>query len=365
MKRINAIFIAAMSALTLLFSACKPEVDITSDYRETIVVYGLLNPLDEYQYIKIYKGFLTKDNALVYAQNLDNISYYDKIRVVLEEYDANDHFSYGYDLDTTMSIPKNQGDFAAPTQVLYRSKSGIIQGGRYALKEGRRYRLIVISKENQDTLAVAETRTIKNMCFNIPLGTSQSISSFNICMEDPWYVGFKVESQPESVAAIDAYLTFRYIEKNKITGEVSHKSVNDVCLTTGFVASNQTMFKPNTIFRILSQNIKPDENVVRYVDNYQGIEYACIDIKLWACDEVYYRYYKLAQPSSSIVQDRVEYTNIQAAPDKIALGFFASRTYYDRHFKIDVNSHNEDSLISGQWTKDLGFRPYTEYLEGK
>lgn len=365
MKRKNVFFIAGMAVLTLLFSACKPDVNITSDYRETIVVYGLLNPLDEYQYIKIYKGFLTRDNALVYAQNLDNISYYDKIRVVLEEYDANDNFFYAYDLDTTMSIPKNPGDFAAPTQVLYRTKSNKIQGGRYALKEGRRYRLLVIEKESQDTLAVSETRTIKNMCFNIPLGTSQSISSFNICMEDPWYVGYKPENKPESAAAIDAYLTFRYIEKNKTTGEVSHKSVDNICLTSGFVASNQTMFKPNTIFRILSQNIKPDENVVRYVDDYQGIEYACIDIKLWACDEVYYQYYKLAQPSSSIVQDRVEYSNIEAKSGGNALGFFASRTYYDRHFKIDVNSHNEDSLIAGQWTKNLGFRPYTEYLEGK
>lgn len=353
MKKKHIGLLTFFAVVAVLFPSCKPDVNITSDYKETTVVYGLLNPLDNYQYIKIYKGYLTKDNALVYAQNLDYISYYNKIKVQLVEYDLNGNYRYTYTLDTVMSVPKELGTFAAPTQVLYRMKQ--------SLHEGYHYCLLVTDKDTGDTIVTAETKTIRNMTFNVPLGTAQSISPLNLNNENPWYVGYKPESTPENAVAIDAYLTFRYIEKHKRTGAVIHKAVSDIRMTTGFVNSNQTMFKPNTVYKILSEHIQPNDSVVRYVDNYFGQGYACIDIKLWACDNTYYQYYKIAQPSSSIVQDRVAYTNIVAHNGGVALGFFASRTYYERHFKIDVNQHNEDSLISGQWTKNLGFRPYTEY----
>lgn len=334
----------------LTMTSCKPDVELTSDYRDVTVVYGLLNPLDNYQYIKIYKGYLTKDNALVWAKDLDNISYYDDIVVKLEEYfpeSAGGELRTTYNLDTVMSIYKNYGTFSSPTQVLYRM--------RKTIREGYRYKLII---ENKVTgrVVTSETTTISNMAFNVPLGTSHSVSTINLNKDDPWMVGFKTGSWPENAYAVDAYVTFRYIEKDKVTGDTVHKAVRDIRVTPGFTAGNETSFKPNVIYRILQENIDVNDNVWRFPDTYE-----CIDIKLWACDQVYYTYYKTAQPSSSIVQDRVNYTNIEA-DDDMALGFFASRTYYNRRFRIDVINHNEDSLAHGQWTKNLNFRPYTDLL---
>jgi len=142
--------------------SCKPDVELTSDYKDVTVVYGLLNPLDQYQYIKIYKGYLTKDNALVWAKDLDNISYYNDITVKLEEYypeSAGGELRTTYVLDTVMSVQKNYGVFASPTQVLYRMKKSI--------REGYRYRLVI---ENNTTgrVVTSETTTLANMAFNIP-----------------------------------------------------------------------------------------------------------------------------------------------------------------------------------------------------
>lgn len=349
-KRNILLSICCIAVAALSFTSCKPDVELTSDYKDVTVVYGLLNPSDRYQYIKIYKGYLTKDNALVWAQDLDNISYYDDIRVKLEEYypeSAGGELRETYVLDTVMSIQKNYGVFASPTQVLYRMKKSI--------REGFLYRLVI---ENKTTgrVVTSETKTIANMAFNIPLGTSHSISTINLNKDDPWSVGFKTNSWPENAYAVDAYVTFRYIEKDKVTGDTVHKAVRDVRVTPGFTPGNETSFKPNVIYRILQENIDVNDNVWRYPDTYE-----CIDIKLWTCDQVYYTYYKTAQPSSSIVQDRVNYTNVET-DDNMALGFFASRTYYKRIFKLDVINHNEDSLAHGQWTKNLNFRPYTDLL---
>lgn len=350
MKRIF-LSLCCIVLVVLGLVSCKPDVELTSDYKDVTVVYGLLNPLDQYQYIKIYKGYLTKDNALVWAKDLDNISYYNDITVKLEEYypeSAGGELRTTYVLDTVMSVQKNYGVFASPTQVLYRMKKSI--------REGYRYRLVI---ENNTTgrVVTSETTTLANMAFNIPLGTSHSISTINLNKDDPWSVGFKTSSWPENAYAVDAYVTFRYIEKNKVTGDTVHKAVRDIRVTPGFTAGNETSFKPNVIYRILQENIDVNDNVWRFPDTYE-----CIDIKLWACDQVYYTYYKTAQPSSSIVQDRINYTNIEA-DDDMALGFFASRTYYKRIFRLDVINHNEDSLAHGQWTKNLNFRPYTDLLD--
>lgn len=351
MKKNSFILLSLISFIALSLTSCKPDVQLTSDYRDMTVVYGLLNPLDQNHYIKIYKGYLTKENALVWANELDNISYYDDIAVELIEHRANGEV-VAYDMDTVMSVSKNYGVFASPTQVLYRPVKKNTHRP-VSLREGCLYQLVITNKETGRTVT-SETTTIANMAFNIPLGTSQSVSTININKDDPWEVGFRSNTWPENAYAVDAYVSFRYIEQDKVTGDTVHKAINDICVTTGFVAGNVASFKPNVIFKILQENIEVNNNVWRYPDTYE-----CINIKLWTCDEVYYTYYKTAQPSSSIVQDRVNYTNIKA-DDDMALGFFASRTYYNRRFRIDVINHNEDSLAHGQWTKHLNFRPYTD-----
>ncbi len=363
MKETKILKLTCLFALIVLFfSSCKPKIELTSDYKDVTVVYGLLNPLDEQHYIKIYKGYLTKDNALVWARDLDNISYYDDITVKLEEYKPESYggsLNYTYPLDTAMSIEKNSGTFAYPTQVLYRVR----ESGSHRIygHEGFRYRLVIENKKN-GSVVTAETRTIPEPSFDVPgpyFGTS--VSSFMWYKDDPWYVGCK--TLPENAYAVDAYLTFRYIEKNKATGDTVHKSIDNIRLTTGFVLGKEASFKPSSILRIIHDHLNPDDNVWRYADDDGSNKTRnCIDIKLWVCDQVYYTFYKTAQPSSSIVQDRVEYTNIEAADD-MALGFFASRTYKTRRFSIYNLSdwkRNEDSLVYGQWTKNLGFRPYDE-----
>ena len=39
--------------LMALFTACENEVYINAEYKETIVIYGLLDPQDSIQYIKV------------------------------------------------------------------------------------------------------------------------------------------------------------------------------------------------------------------------------------------------------------------------------------------------------------------------
>ncbi len=52
----------------MCFSACSTKLDVTGNYKETMVVYGLLDQSQPKQYIKVNKAFLGEGNAFSYAQ---------------------------------------------------------------------------------------------------------------------------------------------------------------------------------------------------------------------------------------------------------------------------------------------------------
>lgn len=353
------------SLLVLTFVSCKPKVDITSEYKDVTVVYGLINQDDRYQYIKIYKGYLTDGNALEWASELDNISYYDDIDVKMEEYVEDDYgkevLNQTFTLNPDTTIPKDPGTFAYPTQVLYRLRQPLTYKG------GHIFRLVITNKKTGEVVSGKATLLDDAFPFNVPLGSTGVTSTIDVNSEDPWEVGCKAQNWPKQAYAVDAYMTFRYIEKNKRTGEISHKAVKDVRVTDGFCLGNTAKFKPVSILRLLPQYIPVDTSVVRYVDYYENTgetgAYVCVDITLWATDETYYTYHLMSQPSSSIVQDRVAYTNMESNAGNTALGFFAARISRERHFRINNIEHNEDSIINGRYTKNLGFRPFTEFLD--
>ncbi len=56
--------------IVILFgsNACSTDLDLGANYEETTIVFGLLNPNDSIQYLKINKGYFT--------QNGDAVSFY-------------------------------------------------------------------------------------------------------------------------------------------------------------------------------------------------------------------------------------------------------------------------------------------------
>ena len=62
MKRI-ILSLFSFFALLFMFNACNTDVDLYSDYKDITVVYGLLDPGKDTNYVKINKAFLGPGNA--------------------------------------------------------------------------------------------------------------------------------------------------------------------------------------------------------------------------------------------------------------------------------------------------------------
>lgn len=146
MKRL--VFVLAV--IGSIASGCSTDFDLTSDWKDITVVYGLLNTSDSAQYIKINKGFLDeRTNALVLAQNPDSI-FYDNIDVKLQEVDGAGTFNLEKVDGNVEGYEKAPGVFPTSPNYLYKTKS--------SLNPNKRYRL-VITKDDGNAVT-AETNIV-------------------------------------------------------------------------------------------------------------------------------------------------------------------------------------------------------------
>ena len=121
----------ALRCLTILgfgafaLSGCSTELDPNADYKETMVIYSLLNPEDSIHYVKVNKAFLnTKSNAVtIAASNLDSATFRpEDLTVRLERLKEDSTVLNTYKLEPYFSKDKKPGAFFSDSTILYRTK---------------------------------------------------------------------------------------------------------------------------------------------------------------------------------------------------------------------------------------------------
>ena len=329
---------------SILFLQCR-DLDLTADYKDITVTYGILNAKDDVHYFKIYHGFITDQNAYDEAGEWDNIYYpIDSIEVRLEEY-RNGKIVRSAVLDTTTAILKDEGYFHNPRQLLYYSD--------WKLDQESVYRLVIHRNTTGDEV-YAETLAVGDFTITRP------ISSWNMNLTNPYNMKFY---QAENAAMYDVYLTFYYIEVDNATGKIEHKQLTKRLNGDYIRASSSTdvtfnSFTPSTFFSTIIQAIETNPAVTRYIDAIDSQPFYCMRLTVWAGDKNYLTYREVSTPGSSIVQNRLEYTNF-ISDNESAYGLLASRNFASVDLTMDnTNGHNEDTLVNSPRTKRLNFDYY-------
>lgn len=348
MKLKKFLFPILFLTFAVFINSCNDELDLTAEYKDISFSYSILNKNDSIHYFKIYKGFLTDENAYEQASDWNNIYYnVDSVEIRLEEYIAGS-MTRSAVLDTTTQVRKNDGYFANPKQLLYYSK--------WNLNSDATYRLVVKNK-NTGKEVYAETPLVGDFSVRRPT------SNWNMNLEQSYKIQFYAA---QNAVAYDIYLYFYYIEVDNETGSIEHKHLvkklnSDLIRDYNAASSGREVsytMTPNTFYTFLSQNIKPNSRVTRYIDAIDGNPYYCMNLSVWAANEVFVTYRDVATPNSSIVQNRLEYTNF-ISEDNDAYGILASRNHCDKMLKLDNSQgHNEDTLVLGSKTRALGFDYY-------
>lgn len=350
MKKITA-YCLLLTAYFLLPS-CETDFDVSGDWKEIPVVYGILDKNDATHYIRINKAYLGDEDAFVMAQENDSINF-SNLTVRLIELNATSGAagdSFELELDTTYLENGIFGNPGNQLQKLWKTTE--------TLDASKNYRVRVTNNYTGNTVT-SETPIVKAFSITQPSASPQSKISF-IGNNDA-YSSYSVKFPPAGNGKVyEVTIVFYYREVNLSTSDTTHHSIS----------WKQSQYVADESESVIQINLE-GENFFSYVGsvvdpipaNYKrligrglvdtepdGNSDDHIDVFINVGGEELYNYIEINKPAASgVLLDKPVYTNIENG-----LGIFSSRTSNSVVNKsLSVKSVIE--LKAGPYTGTLGF----------
>lgn len=317
----------ALAAITLVLSSCKEEIELTGNFKETAVVYGLLNQSDSVQYIKITRAFIGPGNALEISQIPDS-NYFSSVNATVKEY-IGGVLNRSWTLtDTVVNNKSVDGVFYGPEQKLYcfytPSSAPLNAEATYKLDIDINNGLFTVSSETQ-LVNNLSAGTISNQTATMKF--SDKINSYKTQT-------FSVNTGNAGI--LNTTLKINYYE---IVG-------TDSTLQSVLWDLGESKVNPNEI-----KSFSADGTIF-----YNRIKSACdastvqgitkrvmqsIDVIVTGGTEDLYKYIEVNQPSSSLSQSKPTFTNLTATNGYNVIGIFSSRQTYtvNKPFKSSVSQY--------------------------
>lgn len=327
--------IIGIVSLAFIFSMCSTEIELLEDWKETCIVYGLLDQTQPKQYVRIQKAFLGPDNALNMAQQYDSINYVNTLDVKIEQI-FNGNVINVYTLTPDTFYNKQSGDFFSPMQVIYSfdTPSGLLDNCSYHL---------VITNNQTGNVCESTTNIVEDFSITSPQGPSVSFIKPNQSTR----VEVKWGGAP-SARLYQLAMYFHYFEtdiNNVTTSKVTPPwIIGEVSTTTTTANGTQSIkFDPDGFYRFISQQIPQDNSVSVRESGY-------VEFVVYACGEQLKTYMEINGPSSGLAQEKPVYTNITNG-----LGVFSGRTVANKS-PLTLTNQSIDSLSYGRFTCPLKFK---------
>ena len=338
----NKKFIYILFLTTTLFSACSTDLDVTGNWKETMVIYGLLDQSQTKQYIKINKAFLGQGNAFEFAQIKDSVQFVHSLNVRIRRNDGIE-----YPLSPDGSILKDPGIFYAPdqTNAIYSLDNAVC--GSTFFNTASSYKLVVKNNESGDS-ATAYTSLVSDFGAFIQPFSASSVFTFILPHNDTY--PFKVEWHSAAGARVyQTIIRFNYFDSLTTGTDTSYldwvfpmqttaTTAGGEDMTTSFIGENYLQFiaskiTSNPVNLVFRKALKTDIILVSATDDL-------------------YTFIQVNTPSTGLIQEKPEFTNISNG-----LGIFSARFNkppYSKPLSAGIGG-TLDSLACGRYTKSLKF----------
>ena len=312
-----------------------------------MVVYGLLNTADSMQYVRIEKAFLGPNDALSMAQNYDSINYMNNLDVWLKEIDSNGNLVMAYQLQRDTSLTKEAGIFAFPAMVVYSMPTA----GTLPFLASHTYR-IEVTNLTSGLMVSATTSLVSTFAITRPSGSTIDLRKFG----PSTMVMLEWNGSPRA-RIYQVIARFQYRERD-INGVITNKVTPDWQLgsvkTTDATATNvqRIEFDPNDFYKYLRTVISNDPNVLARESDSTSFQFV-----IYAGGEELNTYMEVNAPSTSLVQEKPLYTNINNG-----IGLFSSRFQrYSNRFIL--TNFTKDTLAKGQYSCNLQFLDHNQDID--
>ncbi len=350
MKNIYVLFSFLLVILT--FTSCKETITITNDQKETAVIYGLLDQADTIHYIKINRAFSGTNNSLEVAQIPDS-SYFKDVQAYIYEIKKGDTLNE-WKLRDTLIDNKEPGIFYGPQQKVYyfeTDKNNPLVG-----EYGRNY--VFHGKFEKNKFEVTATT---ELIYGNTLIDPKKVNSFSFAdgnIEKPKYQSTGITFKPGTAVTTNTSLriTIReYIDQNftlkSFDWNVGDMDVTPNAKSAGINASGAFFYD------LISKNCTKNSSISKR-------QLASIELRVTFASDVLYNYIKLNKPSSSLAQNKINYTNLSATNGMRVIGIFTALNLKSEvKLSSDIINQNSIRALDALSTKELCLGSYTNMLK--
>ena len=347
--------------LISLFS-CNEKVDLIGDYKETAVVYGLLDHADSLHYIKITRAFIGPGSAVDIAQ-IEDSSYFQHVEARVTEV-VGGTITRTWLLDDTIVTNKDiNGAFYAPEQKVYYFKtlptgpnevqqtsanplmSSLNKDATYKLNIKIDNGKFEVNGETELVRGLTSPSNTQNFTFKFANNPGEYLSQ-GVAAVNTFGNSFVVN------AAVDVYFN-EYIGVNKST-----KSFQWKLGETNIIPGESRTFTAygETFYTLMKKAVTPDPAITRRT--FEGVQFT-----ITGGSEVLYNYMVVNAPSSSLSQSKPTYTNLTITNGKGVVGIFSSRQtlrFYRSFFTNAAQAYIR--AIDKKSTRELCLGPITGLL---
>ena len=326
MKIKNLLFLI----LPLLFS-CETDFNVNANWKDVTIVYGLIDPNNEDQLIKINKAYLGQGDAIQMASISDSTNY-DPSNLIVKIHRVREQVFNTYDTLSTVVLTdtvldKDDGLFSTDDNIIYTFKkpsSFYNTNSIYVLE------ILNLSSGQKVT---SETEIINSFSFE-SLNPSFEWGLYNGELADSLRFRTKnIEWQNSKNGVIyQLDILINYLE----SGIVNSLSWSQPIVE--YSSGNMSLkIKGDQFFQFLENNL----------DNNTTKQFLNLDLVMTIGAQDLKTYIDVNQPFSGIVQERPVFSNIHNG-----VGLFSSRYTYDDIKGIELTNSTLNYMINDL---DLGF----------
>ena len=293
---------------SVFFLSCETDFDVNAEWQDVTVVFGLLDPNNEDQLIKINKAFLGPGDAIQMASVADSTNY-NPSEIIVKVHRVNQQQFGGYDTlaSVTLSdtlLEKDEGLFSTDENIIYTFKKPSSFYNTNSL-----YLLDILNENTQERIT-SETEIINTFSFE-SLNPSFEWGLYNGELPDSLKFRTKnIEWQKSPNGLIyQLDIVINFLENNDTVNLVWSQPLVE------YTSGNMSLqIKGDQFFQFLVNNL--DNNTVKQFLNLDLVmTIGTVELKT---------YIDVNKPFSGIVQERPTYKNINNG-----IGLFSSRFTYD------------------------------------
>ena len=326
----------------LTFTSCKETITLTNDQKETAVIYGILDQADTIHIIKINRAFSGTNNSLKVAQIPDS-SYFKDVQAYIYEIKKGDTLRK-WKLRDTLIDNKEPGIFYGPQQKVYYFKTD--KNNPLVGESGRTY-LFRGKFEKNKFEVTATTELIYGNSLLSPVSNGTYYRFANGIIDKPEYYSTEIKFKPGT--AVTTNTALRITIREYIGQEDTLKSfdwnVGDMDVTPNATSAGINALG-TAFYPLIVKNCTNTAITKRQL--------ASIELRVTFASEVLYNYITLNKPSSSLAQNKINYTNLSATNGMRVIGIFTARNLKSE-VKLSSDFINQNSIraLDAQSTKEL------------